>query len=322
MPIVLRELGSFHVGGTTTRASGLPARQHVLSPGGVPARFDPNGTTHVGQCYVQFLLPEDRRGRVPMLFWHGGSLTGVTWERTPDNRPGWLELFLRQGWDVYNSDAAERGRAGWAPDDPHFAAPALLRTGEDAFTQFRIGAPVPDLAPDTLRAAAHPNCRFPLEAFGDFMRQVVPRWTDTDALVEDAHRATLRRIGPVVLVAHSQGGAFALRAAEAAPEHVAALVLVEPAQGGSPDHLARLRDVPVLVLHGDHVGRDARWPAIRTRTSAYLDALRAAGGDVEMLELPRLGIAGNSHMLMMENNNADIAALVQDWLVRHRLHPG
>lgn len=322
MTIVLRDLGSFHMGGTSVRASGLPAERHALTAGGVPALLDPNGTTCVGQCYVQYFLPLERQGSVPLLLWHGGSLTGVTWERTPDERPGWLELFLQHGWDVYNSDAVERGRAGWAPGDARFAAPALLRTGEDAFTQFRLGAAVPDVELSTLQHAAYPGCRFPLEAFGAFMRQVVPRWVETDELVLAAHLATLRRLGRVVIVAHSQGGAFAVRAAEAAAECVAGLVLIEPARGGTAEGCSRLSGIPVLVVYGDHIERDARWPTIRANTTPYLDALRACGGDVELLDLPQHGITGNSHMLMMERNNAEIAGLIQDWLVRKRLHPG
>jgi hypothetical protein len=32
------------------------------------------------------------------------------------------------------------------------------------------------------------------------------------------------------------------------------------------------------------------------------------------LNLPKMGIRGNSHMLMMDRNSDDIAALVQRWL--------
>ena len=45
--------------------------------------------------------------------WHGGGLTGVTYETKPDGKPGWLNYFLRKGWDTYVSDAMERGRSGW-----------------------------------------------------------------------------------------------------------------------------------------------------------------------------------------------------------------
>jgi hypothetical protein len=30
--------------------------------------------------------------------------------------------------------------------------------------------------------------------------------------------------------------------------------------------------------------------------------------------LPKLGIKGNSHMLMMDKNNLEVAALIQKWL--------
>ncbi len=309
----LRDIGSFFVGGRTFETTGAAAEDLVLAAGGVPVRIDPNGTSLVGQMYVQFFLPGGAEHRPPLLFWHGGSLTGATWETTPDGREGWLTDFLRRGWPVYNVDAVERGRSGWAPRDPHFAAPPFLRTLQDSFTQFRIGRPVGGGSLAELAAAAYPDCRFPLECFETFMRQVVPRWATTDDLALDAYGALLDRVGPAVVIAHSQGAAFAFRAAERWPEKFVALVAVEPAQGGTQDG-AMLADIPVLAVYGDHIERDPRWPRIRARTDAYFASARAAGARIDILDLPREGIMGNSHMLMMEGNNADIAERIHAWL--------
>ena len=107
-------MGSFHVGGRLVEISGKPVKEVTFTPGGVPAKVDPNGTYQVEQMYVQYFLPANEKGAYPLLMWHGGGLTGVTYETTPDGREGWLNYFLRKGWSVYNSDAVERGRAGWA----------------------------------------------------------------------------------------------------------------------------------------------------------------------------------------------------------------
>ncbi|MDY3690599.1 MAG: hypothetical protein SO072_01360 [Dysosmobacter sp.] len=40
---------------------------------------------------------------------------------------------------------------------------------------------------------------------------------------------------------------------------------------------------------------------------------------VECASLPELGIRGNSHMLMMDDNSADIAELIHQWLVQKGL---
>ena len=70
--------------------------------------------------------------------WHGGGLTGVTYESTPDGRDGWLNMFIRKGWDVYNSDAVERGRSGFAGPDVWKSEPNFL-TKANPFERFRIG---------------------------------------------------------------------------------------------------------------------------------------------------------------------------------------
>ena len=57
-----------------------------------------------------------------------------------------------------------------------------------------------------------------------------------------AYGALLERVGPSVVVAHSQGGFFAWRAAQEWPDKVRALVLVEPASTGMPEKVAALRE--------------------------------------------------------------------------------
>src|SRR2546423_14374427 len=111
-PILLRDMGSFHVGGRHVEVRGQPVKEIVFTPGGVPAKVDPNGVYQVEQMYAQYFLVQNRKGKLPLLMWHGGGLSGVTYETTPDGREGWLNHFLRRGWDVYNSDAVEPGLAG------------------------------------------------------------------------------------------------------------------------------------------------------------------------------------------------------------------
>src|SRR5438309_2015359 len=123
-PIALRNIGSFRLGGRYVDISGKPTRE--VSIGGATQTLNPNGTYLVEQMYVQYLLPQNRKGKVPLLMWHGGGFTGVTYESTPDGREGWQNIFVRKGWDVYVSDAVERGRAGWAMPEVFKGDPVFL----------------------------------------------------------------------------------------------------------------------------------------------------------------------------------------------------
>src|SRR5262245_20540624 len=75
-PLPLRDMGSFHVGGRMVEISGKPMRE--VNIGGAPQRIDPNGRYLVEQMYVQYALPQTRKGKVPLLMWHGGGFTGTT----------------------------------------------------------------------------------------------------------------------------------------------------------------------------------------------------------------------------------------------------
>ena len=50
-----------------------------------------------------------------------------------------------------------------------------------------------------------------------------------------------------------------------------------------------------------------------------LQALVAAGAKADVMDLPAMGIKGNSHMLMMDRNSDDVARLVHEWLGRQGL---
>jgi hypothetical protein len=111
--IALRGMGSFHVGGREITISDQPVMEVARVPGGPLTKIDPNGVYMVEQMYAQYFLPKQKRGGVPLMLWHGGGLTGVTFETTPDGRDGWLNYFVRAGWDTYNADAVERGWPDW-----------------------------------------------------------------------------------------------------------------------------------------------------------------------------------------------------------------
>ena len=313
--IALRDMGSFHIGGREVELSGRPVKDVVFTPGGVPATIDLNGTYLVESMYVQYFLPAQRRGAVPLLMWHGGGLTGVTYETKPDGGEGWLTWFLKRGWDVYNSDAVERGRAGWAMYPDIFTTEPVFMTTENPWERFRIGP-----GPGSYAAHhANPGTQFPVEHYENFVKQNVPRWTSTDAPTIAAYTALVDRVCPCVILFHSQAGQFGYKVAQARPEKIRALIAVEPAGIGDAQQVAKLAGIPVLVLYGDFIEQDPRWPTIRSNGVAFTDAVNKAGGKVEVVDLPKLGIKGNSHMIMMDKNSDEVASYIQTWLERQGL---
>jgi len=206
----LRDMGSFHVGGREVVLAGQPVREVVFTPGGMPAKVDLNGTYLVESMYVQYFLPSAKRGALPLLMWHGGGLTGVTYETTPDGRPGWLNYFLRKGWDVYNSDAVERGRAGWAMFPQILKGEPVFLTTANPWERFRIG---PGSGSYSSKQTL-PGTQFPISHYDNFVRQSVPRWTTTDDAIIAAYTALVDRVCPCVILFHSQAGQFGFKVAQ------------------------------------------------------------------------------------------------------------
>jgi pimeloyl-ACP methyl ester carboxylesterase len=318
-PLQIREIGSLHVGGRVAELTGLPEQEIVFSAGAPPLRVNPNGHFHVEQMYAQYVRLAEPRARYPLILAHGGGLTGVTYETTPDGRPGWQMAFLRAGHDVFVTDAVERGRSGWARFPQILQGEPVFRTMGEGWGLFRLG-PQEGWNLDPAQRRAYPETRFPVAAWNQFMMQSVPRWVTTDRQIQAAYDALVQRICPCVIVVHSQGGNFGFNAALNAPDKVKAVIAVEPS--GAPPataDAARLRDIPHLVVWGDYVNETPFWQRIRANIDRWQGQIRDAGGVADTLDMPAEGVRGNSHMIMMDTNSDDVAARIQAWMERRGL---
>lgn len=314
---LVKEVGSFHIGGHTETLTGLPVKEAQFSAGMPPIKIDPNGEFLVEQMYVQYVKLANPKAKVPILLWHGGGLSGVTWETKPDGKPGWQQFFLNAGYDVYVGDAVERGRASWARYPEIFKSEPVFRTKKEAWELFRFG---PTYEPGGQHVAFEGE-QFPVEALDQFMRQGVPRWLTNDAATQKAYDELVQKVCPCIIVVHSQGGNFGFNAALNAPDKVKALIAVEPS--GAPDaakaDAAKLKGVPHLIVWGDFIDKHPVWPKIVVNPNKWAAAIKTAGGTADTFELPKMGIKGNTHMMMMDRNSDDIAKLVADWIAKQGL---
>jgi hypothetical protein len=83
-----------------------------------------------------------------------------------------------------------------------------------------------------------------------------------------------------------------------------------PLSFGPGDNDAKLAGVPVAVVSAECSGFE---PSCRA-TAAHL---RACGASVDEIRLADLGIHGNGHAMMLERNNAEIAAVITGWISQH-----
>jgi hypothetical protein len=102
---------------------------------------------------------------------------------------------------------------------------------------------------------------------------------------------------------------------EARPDKVKALIAIEPTVGGDRSKVATIKNTPVLIVYGDNTKNHPRWSRIRQGGVDYADVLKSAGGSVDIIDLPDVGLRGNSHMIMMDKNSDEVAGLIQRWLV-------
>jgi hypothetical protein len=123
-PLVIEDQGSFFIGGVPK----ITSYATVPGPNQQPA---PNQIM-IGQMYVQFQIPQNKRRNLPpVIMVHGSSHTAACLESTPDGREGWYPYFVRKGVCTYLVDQSGRGRSGFDESVLHEAA-ALIRAGDSA----------------------------------------------------------------------------------------------------------------------------------------------------------------------------------------------
>jgi pimeloyl-ACP methyl ester carboxylesterase len=212
--LVIAEQGYFFVGGRYTQTK--------------------EGEARVGQMYVQYQIPENRTQPYPVVMWHGGGQTGTNFMGTPDGRKGWGDYFLQRGYTVYIVDQPGRARSGFFTE----AYGATRRPNTGAMSS-RFTAP--EKNPQYPQAKLH--TQWPGsgvsgdETFDQFFASQVEDIADLNVIEQlnrDAGVALLERIGPAILLTHSQSGPFGWALADARPKLVKGILAIEP--NGPPFH--------------------------------------------------------------------------------------
>src|SRR5438132_5783866 len=181
-----------------------------------------------GQLYVEFQIPSKQTHEWPIMMIHGGGQSGTNFTGTPDGREGWAQYFLRQGYAVYVVDQPGRGRAAYLADLYGGVTPPSLDN-----VQRRFVAPERyRLWPQARLHTQWPGTGAPGDpVFDQFYASQLPSILDftlKQVLNRDAIVALLDRIGPAIVLTHSQSGAFGWTVADRRPDLVKAMVAVEP----------------------------------------------------------------------------------------------
>lgn len=326
--LVIQAQGSFAVGGKVVTTPGSYSNNNPTAAG---------QTFHGDHLYAFYQVPPNPRP-LPIVMLHGAFQSGRSWESTPDGREGFQNIFLRRGYPVYLVDQPRRGRAGNST-----VAATIEPTPLDQlfFDQFRLGK----------WPTYFDNAQFDRkpETLDQFFRSVTPNTGPYDAgVISDAMAALFDKTGPAILFSHSQaGGPGWLTAIKSA--NVKGIVALEPGsgfifpEGEAPEAMPsaagpltpevvpledfkKLTRVPIAIYYGDNFpveptterGQD-NWRVRLAMAKLWVAAVNRHGGDAQLVHLPAIGIRGNTHFLMSDLNNLQIADLLSQFLASKKL---
>ncbi len=185
-----------------------------------------------GQMYVEFLRPARVTQKYPLVLLHGAAQTATNWMGTPDGRAGWADYFLSQGYVVYMVDQPARGRSAW-----HSSTNAALSGFSPAIIAQRFTAPEvngnwPQAKKHTQWPGSGPGKGQKgdpiFDAFYATQVEYIAGAIETQTLMQAAGTALLDKIGPSIVLTHSQAGPFGWLLADARPKLVRGIIAAEP----------------------------------------------------------------------------------------------
>ena len=216
----------------TVDQSAIAARGYFYVGGHYAPTNEPGKDLMQGQIYVEVLAPKDVRRPYPLVMIHGAAQTATNWMGTPDGRKGWAEYFVEQGYVVYMIDQPMRGRSAWHPAD---GATRMFSAQQEEFqfTASEIVGTWPQAKKHTQWPGEGPSKgRKGDPAFDAFYATQVETVISnevTQAANQTASAALLDKIGPAIILTHSQSGPFGWLIADARPKLVRAIIAIEPA---------------------------------------------------------------------------------------------
>ena len=271
----------------------------------IGGKIDPSveGSAPVGQMYVEYMIPQRLRHRYPVVMVHGGSQTGTNFTGTPDGREGWAHYFVRRGYAVYVVDQVARGRAAHWSQVHGAVQPSRINQVEQRF-----------VAPERFKMwpQAHLHTQWPGEGkpgdpiFDQFYAAQFPsiaNFAKQQEINPPALIALLEKIGPAILLTHSQSGAFAWPVVDQRPDLVKANVAVEP--NGPPVHEVEFKGAPewfgdnpreklsglgeVPLTYDPPISGDAKLEFVRQEKADKPDVVRCWLQKEPARKLPNLG---------------------------------
>ena len=207
-----------------------------------------DGKTFIaGQMYVEYRIPAKQTHPYPIIMVHGGTRSGANWTGTPDGREGWAQYFVRRGYAVYVVDQPGRGRSAYVPE---VYGPPRLANAESAQQRYL------QQAKHKLWPQAKLHNQWPgsgeiddpasHQILGSFLPEIA--FPKSVAITHAAMLQLIDRIGPSIMLVHSQGGPMGWLAADARPDVVRAIVAVEP--NGPPGPGVRFVGAPEWFKDG------------------------------------------------------------------------
>jgi len=158
----------------------------------------------------------------------------------------------------------------------------------------------------------YPDARFPTDYFEEFAANYPFVGSSTSqTLFSSAIESLIVQLNTTVILApHSAGGPPAIEAAKNQPSLVSGFVFLEPT--GPPDEsdFPALAGMHMFAPYADRI-ESRRQTGRKEGVEAAATLFAENGGMAEVISLPDdLGIYGNSHLFMQDNNNEFVAELI------------
>lgn len=272
---------------------------------------------------------QQETSKIPIIMISGKGLSDYIFRQTPDGRDSWADIFSRSGHDVYvynDPSLLLHDEVDYAPIMPY----AKKLDKKVFWKEWGFGLEYPN---------HFENTRYPVEELDSLVANM-PYYTDysfldsipsiniskkapklnspsKELLITVANLKTLiNQVKDCILMVHStscetgyeyikmENGTF-----------IRALINLEPTINLTQEAVTNKQylNIPKLNVYGDYLNEKkiAKQKLTATKINTLINS---KNGKAQIIDLPKDGIEGNSHLIMQDDNNGLLASIIIEWI--------
>lgn len=264
----------------------------------------------------------------PIIMIPGTGLSDYIFTKTPDYRDSWASIFSRAGYDVYiyndpsllihetiNYSKVTSNSKKWSKENSwKFWGMGLKYPSHFKNTRY----PIEDY--DSLVNSFPAHIKYELKDTLQLKKIVTSKVNHQNhrinTLIKTKNLSNLiNKVGNCILLLHASASSTGYKYNQTGSNYIKGIISLEP--NTIPVNTEKLKkyytNKPILGIYGDYI-EHRKLSKNKLAFTKMVDYINSKDGNAKLIDLPKEGINGNTHLMMQDDNNGLLAGIILEWI--------